>query len=522
MDVPDLEHQSHEESNPIRNTPVRSKDWRWLVGVLKHWASHHTAEILWAFLFAVLAGYAFALYSEEPKPYTIYVVADPDTDAETLKTFQREQQKDSVARIGGVKVQVQIELLADQESQSATKKAEELVGHADTLMVIQHGRSQKIEHSVQTYFGARPQVPLITTVATDDDLLRLCEPGTPQTPVTTEANKREGCFDGYWFNSATRTSDPFVPLLQLSPPNEVQGRSAVQFASDRGKRRFLVVLGDDPNDQSYTDGMSRAYSAAIRGAKAELVGVRHMNALPSEADLDSWRADCILYAGGIGEAQTLFNRLSGMKSPGSNLIVVLSDSVIQSRGTDADLAQFTPVVSELPGALHAAEPGIPLVRAAKRERLPAGSESLSSLPLRHDLPVNFTYQTDAADYNSHSNPYADDALLITLQLISDLNNRGGDLALRFKSLLHVSSVTDARRNVLRIMRENASSRTWYKSASEKMPYIFEGYKQYGGMFHVWQVKQGSTPLGSEMDDVDHWHTPKTVVMPENKSVTAHR
>jgi hypothetical protein len=301
-------------------------------------------------------------------------------------------------------------------------------------------------------------------------------------------------------------------LLQLSPTNEVQGRSAVQFAAQRGERHFLVVLGNDPNDKSYTDNMSKAYSDAIHAAQAELLGVYPMNALPSESDFERWKPElAVLYAGSVGEAQTLFSRLSAMKLPGVELTVILSDSVIQSRGTDADLAAFSPAVpgdsvSPLPKA--AGRLG-PIEQAAQRERMP--TEQCPRVPLvaEHGLPVNFTYQTDANDYNSHTNPYVDDGFSIALQLIHDLNDRGGDIGLRVRSRLHMENVNNARRNLLRVMRQNSNSRTWYKSASGRPPYVFEGHKQYGGIFHVWRVRPSSQP-GGEMDDVDNWHPPRPV------------
>ena len=385
--------------------------------------------------------------------------------------------------------------------------AQKLVDASDTLLVIEHGRSQKIENSVQTYFAARPQVPLIATVATDDDLLAPCRES--QSFVATETNRASSCFDGYWVNAVTQSKQPFAPLLQLSPTNQVQGASAVQFAVQRGKRRFLVVLGNDPNDQSYTDNMNNSYSTAIRSAHAKVVGVFRMNALPKDSDFDNLKPDCVLYAGGFGEAQTLFNRLSAMKSEGPEFTVMLSDSVIQSRGTDGDLAEFNPQVTEHTASSVSTGPGRngPIVQAGIRERVPVEHPEKTLRRMQRNLEVNFTYQTDAGDYDSHTNPYVEDSFSVALQLINDLNDRGGDLGLRMKSLLHIQSVKDVRRNLLRIMRQNSSARTWYKSASG-IPYVFDGPRQYRGIFHVWQLRQHPSLLAGEMDDVDHWHIPK--------------
>jgi Periplasmic binding protein len=451
---------------------------------VRRWASEHTSEIAWALLFAIVAGYAFAFYIEDPKPYKIYVVADPDTDAETLaKNFRSEEQKGRVAQIGRVPVEVQVEVLANQERETAKRKAEELIARPDTLLVIEHGRSDHVAHSLQTYLGARPQVPVIATVATDDELLAECD---------------KSCVDQGWWDPVPQGTELFIPLLQLSPTNEIQGRSAVQFASQRhGRRRFMVVTSNNPSDKSYTENMTKAYSDAITEAKAELVGVRKMDALPTEDDIKTLRADCVLYAGGLGEAQALFDRLQSMKLPGAGLVVMLSDSVIESRGTDSDLAAFGPTLVVQPNPGLSRHGG--LVDVAHRERLvPADAPK---------IPVNFTYQSDAGDYNSHSNAYAADAFSIAQQLIRNLNERGGDLRYWIKSILHLYNVNDFRRSLVKIMKQNATFRTAYDSGSSGRPYIFEGHKQSGGMFHVWRLT-ASGEAGSEMEDIDNWHPPR--------------
>jgi hypothetical protein len=504
----------HKDDGSQRRPPVSGEDieavgnaWRLrpVVVRFKRWAFEHSGEILWALLFAVLAGYAFALYLEEPKPYKIYVVVDHDTDRETLRQLQAQDQKDQVAQIGHVKVQVQLEVLPDQKPDTAKDEATKLANLPDTLLVIEHGRSQKVERSLQTYFGARPQIPLITTVATDDNLLQFCDSSTSQ--ATVASDQLESCYDGTWFSSFSPIPQRFAPLLQLSPTNDVQGRSAVMFATQSGHRHFLIVSGKDPEDQSYTEDMERSYSEAIHAAHAELVGVQPMNPLPTAADLERRKPDCILFAGGVGEAQTLLRILSSIPSREISLTILLSDSVIQSRGKDADLAEFSPrepQTLQSPTALARAPPsGDGLTTRSRTKGHQAG------LPvLQATVPVHFTDQSDAHDYNSHKNQYVDDAFSIALQIISDLNGRGYDIAFRVRSFLHIQTVQDARRNLLRIMRQNFSSRAWYKSANGITPYVFDGNKPYGGIFHVWQLKPSSSQPGSEMEDVDNWHPPR--------------
>ena len=522
MSTQDSEHEQDHANNSSKAIAATfgQPRFRRTLDLATHWAQHHAPEIFWALVFAVLAGYAFALYIEEPSPYTIYVVVDQDTDGETMQILQTAAQKADLPQIGRVKTRIQIEKLPDQDGRAAAEEARKLVSRTDTLLVIEHGRSQNVESSIRTYLGARPQVPVITTVATDDDLLRSCRRSAAETSGGSEGQDRVGsCFNGYWFNSLTKSNEEFAPLLQLSPTNEVQGRSAVQFAIQNGKRRFLIVLGSDPRDQSYTDNMTKAYSDAIHAAHAELKGVVHLSALPSESDLESWMPDCVLYAGGIGEAQTVFRRLSAMSVPNMPLTAILSDSVIQSRGMDTDLAAFGPAVPQdevLASRSRRRQRG-PVEAAVGRERLRPGRQKNAQIAAL-SIPVNFTYQTDAYDYNIHANPYIDDAFSVAAQLIGDLNVMKGDVWFRIKSSLHVHNVEDARRNLVEVMRQNSTSRTWYQSTSQRTPYVFDGHKPYGGMFHVWRLSP-SSPSGKEMDDIDNWHPPRVAPATAAKATT---
>lgn len=348
-----------------------------------------------------------------------------------------------------------------------------------------HGRSDHVTHSLTTYLGARPQVPVIATAATDDDLLSECV---------------GSCVDQGWFEAAPQNGDEaFRPLLQLSPTNAVQAHSAVMFASQRYKRRkFLIVTSSDKSDADYTKKMTAAYRDEITAAHAEFKGLRDMAALPSESDLRKLDPDCILYAGGNGEAQVLLSTLSGMNLKGMDLVIMLSDSVIDTRGTDSDLAVFASPAALRPA--QGAHRSGHVVNAAQREELQ---------PSTSKLRFNFTNQNDAMDYNSHNNAYAEDAFSIAQQLIADLNARGGDVRFWVKSHLHLVTAADARRNLASIMKENSLFHSAYVSSTPDRFYVFEGHKQYGGIFHVWRLKQQPTQPGDQMEDVDNWHIPRS-------------
>ena len=420
--------------------------------LVKKWAVEHKGEIFWAAVFALVV--AWLLDPPKPDPFTIYVVAHPKADQKTMAVFGNiasSLQTDTLT-VGHVPVQMKIEMLDDATPEAAVRKAQDLANRSDTLLVIAHLSSDLVEDSLPYYFEAAPSVPVLTTTASDENLLAKCH------------QRDANCFgDG-----------GFAPLLQLSPTNKEQGRAAIRFATQHKLRKFLIV--SDSGNETYTEDLSRAYHDAIdefnQGRSpedlAEIVGNYKLEQVVGR----QWQGQlpqCVLYAGELERAHPLLQVF-----PGPDPMVILSDSTLESQLSDNALNDFT--------------------------------------------PVRFTFQTDASDYNNHTNVYGRDAYYIARQLVDDLNRRGGDLRYRVKSLLHFHSVIDARRNLVRTMQENSMSRTWYQGTpdpdGESGIYFFKDNKRVGAIFHVWQLRRSGAKLGvvpgNPMDDIDNWHPPKKI------------
>lgn len=424
------------------------------------WLQRHFVEILLAAVFGLPLAYFAGVYLEHPDPFTVYVVADSDTNDQTMKIF-RDKVKVTLATIGDVDVIVQLVHLQDNSKETIQKVAEDLSSRSDTLMVIGSGRSQITEESLPVYFKATPRIPYLATTASDSDLLKNCD---------------DKCYEWSVLRSVLHKVQ-FAPLLQLSPTNRIQASSAVEFAIENNKYRFLIVYGDDSQNKSYTDDLVNEYEQAILGEAREgavKIDKFELNALPNDATLKDMNPQCVLYAGNFGEAQTLFGRFSRMTTAKDQRLMILSDSVIQTSGSDMQL-----------------------------------SKAFKSASKTTVLPVRFTHQTVASDYNNHVSTYDRDAFAIAKTLIDDLNDRGVDLRMQLRSLLHIHNVRDARRNLNRVMRENNGVRTWYigeaLQGERPVTYIFKGPNQYTGIFHVWKLQGPETSPGPGMDDVDHWH-----------------
>ena len=435
---------------------------------LSNWVADHNGEILWAFVFGILfALIAWFLVPPKPDTYSIYVLADHHTDTSTMNLLLSRAASSlemPIRRVGvdHVSVQIQIDQLRDDLETTVRKEAEAIAQRSDALLVIGDLPSQLAETSLRVFFEARPQIPFIATVSSDDNLLSQCGP-------------QSKCFD----------HDQFAPLLQLSPSNKAQGKSAVTYATIQGKRRFLIAFDNDSQNATYTANLVTAYGAAIGdfnqsikdgqdagNTPAVVVGEYRMDQPPNLNALKAWNADCIRYAGGMGEGLSLLTALAEAKLP---TMVIFSDSTVEDAFTPGQLKGFG-------GTL-------------------------------------FTNQIDASDYNEHKNVYVEDAFTIAGQLIDDVYSRGGDMKLRVKSFVHLQTARDVRANLVNVMRENAISHSWYKGSEPDSIYAFDKFQRFGGLFHVWQLKSASA-VGAEMDDVDHWHVPRATPKAVKQKITS--
>jgi hypothetical protein len=256
-----------------------------------------------------------------------------------------------------------------------------------------------------------------------------------------------------------------APLLQLSPINSEQAQWAVKYAVDHEKRQFLIVRDNDSTNEPYTDSLIKAYHSAISSLETQGFYVKkHEVKLQdvSQALKDS-NADVVLYAGGLDDGSELVRVI---KKSGKNLMVILSDSTVK---------------------------GCDIMQTSLKE---------------FGRGVEITNQSNADFFCKDVSVNAMDSAAIAAQLIKDLENHGFDWRFRVKAWFDRQTVEDARRNLVRVMRENIKARTSYLGATEtaavpggRSLYAFSDGKRVGGIFHVWQWD----PEHGTMSDVDRWH-----------------
>jgi hypothetical protein len=448
-----------------------------LLARFRLWARHHGGELLWAALFAIVFGVPLALYFAkyfiDLPPYKIYVVAGShyltkSANLERDTEFQfRSSPELSGLNVDGVPVQLEVVPLKDDEPETARSMARYLVGKSDTLLVIGHLDSEPTEKSLPTYFKARPQVPFIASVQTDDNLLNKA------LLVKDCEGPNFTCYDGL----------KSLPYLQLSPTNKEQAHWAVQFAAQNHRHHFLIVESDTSN-ATYSKSLADDYKKAIDelilsdpDVKKYFLRWEELTRKKLGEDLPDEHIDCVLYAGGLDDAPLLLNRIVDAENDGKGdqklvvgtaagaITVILDDSVVEDRleRTKFDVSR-----------------------------------------------VNITNQTDAEDYRSGISVYGLDAVAIAAQLVKDLSARGLDFNYRLKAFFRLQNGTDVRRNLVRVMQDNFIYRSSYFGATRtaispnpRTVYAFEQYTRSNGMFHVWER------TGFRSDDVDRWHPPRT-------------
>jgi hypothetical protein len=469
---------------------------------LRLWAQHHGGEVLWAAVFALVVGVPAALYAAyfitDPPPYKIYLVAgshylskSQEPNLDTAQQFIASFPKRRVA--DAVDVNLEVVPLADDTPETAESVAQDLLAKGDALLVIGHLDSEPTEASLPIYLKARPQVPFIASVQTEDGLL---EKACPKEP----SRRRE--------SSICDDELKPLPYLQLSPTNLEQARWAVRFAAENYSHRFLIVENDAVN-RPYAENLARDYSNAIAEYN-KAIGEKHradktplsieevltespifqMQTLTDEILWEQFKdadVDCVLYAGGFDGAGPLLKKIVDLKE--DHL-----DKAIAGKDREEKAVAEKPLM-------------VLLDDSVVEERLSGAKFELS--------PVHITDQADAADYSKGISAYGLDAITIAAQLIDDLNRRGFDWKFRVRKQLHRLTVEDARRNLVRVMQQNYDYHASYFGAARtaiapdsRTVYAFDGYLRANGMFHVWKRVKSST--GYANIDVDRWHPLRSI------------
>jgi hypothetical protein len=408
----------------------------------------HQLEFWIALILAAGCAVAIELWRTDwvgPDSYKICLVGEKEKDQ--VKTIYKpfsEAASNNPLYINGVRVRFEVE--DDHGSPTtAAQIARRLRGENDTLLVIGGGRSQETKAMVPIYMSASPRIPVITTTESDDDLVSSCP----------------------------ECDNEYAPMLQLSPTNKVQAASAVKYAIEKGRRRFLIVSERNSDNPDYSANLVHDFRQALENAypKPMLVGEIQLGEPPSVEALKHLNPDCVLYAGEAGPAHSLVDSISGYAGH-RQVTVVLSDAAV------------TP--------------------------------SLPEDAINKFKTVSYTYAYDAFFFRQTNNMFGEDAFAIVSQLIGDTELYPRSTSERVRRFLHMNRVTDARQDLIGVMEKNLLKNHVYVGESGDR-YSFANYQRQDRFFHVWEVQNGA------VQDVDKWHPPlrPTGFEPASGAATVH-
>lgn len=233
----------------------------------------------------------------------------------------------------------------------------------------------------------------------------------------------------------------------MSPSDEDQAQTAVDFALQKGKRRFLLIADQNRDNQAYSQGLINSYQAALKSRSMGDDSSWAPPQLPSGEQINAFDPDCVLYAGELDTARVfirLLKEVRGQHMP----MVILSDSSVNE-------SLFTNQVDELEN-------------------------------------VYATYQLTDAEYRDNVNVYGRDAFAIVAQLVEQANsllNSMGDWRYRLRRRLNMHRVTDIRRAMVASMQINAVQRRPYVGAAGNT-FRISGTRRENARFHIWQVVKG--------------------------------
>jgi hypothetical protein len=442
------------------------------------WTRIHRFHFFWETAFAVLLAVYFAYYYAgfDHGRYKLYVLIGddiPNTVGEAVRN--RLKQPAQGLKVDGIDVDTEIIDIPANSPEYAITTAWSLVKKRDALLIVGILDSQPTEHSLPIYFHARPQVPFIAAVQSNNDLLRNCDT----------------CFD------ANRP----VPLLQLSPTNADQAKWAVKFAIEQmvsDTPNFLIVSDDRSPNATYVEGLAKAYDKEIPATDSHLgASISSVRAAFSQT-----HPDCILYAGDAGNAK-----------------ILLSELARAVQNVPAGTPKWLPTVVLSDTAVPAT------FQAVTYERL-------VNLTDQSDA----AYYTDPNQPNAYALDAVTIAVYILREL--DERGFDWRYSLK-SNLLNHTSAEDIRRNIVRIMREDSKFHSSYRGANDTGPvsglntvYTFncpsvaadgsidrrsngsvDYCQRYGGIFHVWKWD----PQNKAMSDVDPWH-PRKVAVPRQHTL----
>ena len=361
-----------------------------------------------------------------PGKYVIYLVGN-EANAGTKQLFNtiESDSQPNQLRIDGREIEVHD--FDDQGDVARTVGiAKSVSTMPDTLMVVGHVASQSTTNALPIYMRAEPQIPLIATRETDSDLFRLIP----------------DCLK----------DQSYCPLLPMSPNNEDQAGTALDFTMGENKSRNFLIVKEHSWNADYTDGLATAFGKEITKSGGAIVAELEVDTLASmdtPCDIISKHStDAILF---IGQSSTALNFVKAVTThkpgPVKNPLILLSDSAYSN---DLNTLNTTFYL-------------------------------MSPVSSKKSKVVNKIYGDDAFNLTAYLVSQADSKKLVAK-------------ASWLRHMLNMHRVRDARIAITEVMHEHSGGSP-YPVGSYR---VISNYQLASKHFHIWRYDS------ADIVDVDKW------------------
>ena len=255
--------------------------------------------------------------------YTIYIAGGSQTlpkknslikDETLFGTFKKQWDDlpEDKRKLNGIPIKIENGGYDDGKLNIAKQISASLVSNKKTLIVIGHFLSTTTQAALSNYLNAKPPIPVLLLTETVPSILP---------PEMLENNEKDKTF----------------PILRLSPTDDSQATTAVEFASSKleNKDKVFWVIEDDSNPV-YSNYLATAFINNVNINQPEKG--RSVTILRSNLDypvvpelLNKLNINSVFFIGNTSNALILIRQIKSIFPPSSFPLIILSDTARNNR-----------------------------------------------------------------------------------------------------------------------------------------------------------------------------------------------
>lgn len=284
-------------------------------------------NILMSAVTTILVGAVVVLITSPflPENYTIYIAGgtnptktqqNSSSGKSLIQTFKDtwDGLDEKYQKLNGISIKIESGGYDEGKPNIAKQISANLVSEKKTLMVIGHFVSTATQAALSNYLNADPPIPVLLVTETVPSILP---------PEMAENSQKQKSF----------------PILRLSPTDDIQAKTAVDFASsqlkseDKEQGKVFWVIEDDSNPV-YSNYLATEF---INNVNKQKVG-KSVTILRSDLNypvtpelLEKLKINSVFFIGNTSNALILIRQIKSIFSPSSFPLIILSDTARNNR-----------------------------------------------------------------------------------------------------------------------------------------------------------------------------------------------